>query len=99
MKHEIRNEAAQTVLVLREQLSFADRAPFEGLIPALLSGRKPVCVELSGLDYMDSSGLGTLLTLRDAALKNGLNVTLRAPQGDVKELLSLSCFDTLFRID
>lgn len=99
MKHEIRTEAASTVLHMREQLSFADRSAFDGLIPSLLSPGKAVTVDLSGLDYMDSSGLGMLLTLRDAAQKKGGNVSLRSPRGDVRELLTLSCFETLFKID
>jgi anti-anti-sigma factor len=99
MKYEILDEGGKAVLSLREQLTFTDRSSFDGLIPQLLRSAKTVVVDLKNLDYMDSAGLGMLLTLRDKADKAGTSVVLRQPKGDVKELLKLSCFDTLFTID
>ncbi len=100
MKYELSEESGKSILSLREQLTFSDRSGFDGLIPQILRNRaKSVVVDLKGLEYMDSAGLGMLLTLRDKADKAGASVTLRQPKGDVKELLKLSCFDTLFAID
>jgi anti-sigma B factor antagonist len=96
VKYEIKNESGRSALVLREQMTYADRQAFDQLVPGLVKQGMGIIVDMAHLEYMDSAGLGMLLTLRDQAEKAGLKVGIRAAQGDVKELLRLSCFDTLF---
>ncbi len=99
MKYEIIDGAAGPTLVVRDQLTFADRDVFDSVIDRLLARRSPVvAVDLGGLDYMDSAGLGMLLTLRDRADVAQAEVRLLHPKGEVRELLVLACFDTLFTI-
>jgi len=100
VKYEIIDEEAGPALILREQLTFADRDLFDGLIDKLLArGKRRVAVDLSGLEYMDSAGLGMLLTLRDRAERASADVLIRNPQAEVRELLVLACFDSLFTIE
>jgi anti-sigma B factor antagonist len=100
VKYEISDDETGPILVLRDQLTFADREVFDAVIDKLLARRrKRVTVDLSALDYMDSAGLGMLLTLRDRAERAGADVLLRRPRSEVKELLVLACFDTLFSIE
>ncbi len=100
MKYEISETSSRRTLALRDQLTFADRAAVDAVIPQLLAGNiRELDVSLERLDYMDSAGLGMLLTLRDRAGKANVQVRLIKPRGDVKELLSLACFDTLFTIE
>lgn len=100
MKYEIIDEDAGPALMLRDQLTFADREVFDTVIDKLMARqRRRVTVDLSALDYMDSAGLGMLLTLRDRAERAGADVALRRPRSEVRELLVLACFDTLFTIE
>jgi len=100
VKYEISENSGRTVLTLHDQLTFSDRSAFDELIPQLLrNGHTGVVVDMKDLTYMDSAGLGMLLTLRDRAEKTKAKVAIRGPQGDVKELLRLSCFDTLFAFE
>lgn len=100
MKYEIIDDHADTRLSLRDQLVFADRDAFEAIIDMLLARRKPrATIDLSGLDYMDSAGLGMLLTLRDRADRHGVEIRLRNPRADVRQLLDLACFGSLFAIE
>jgi anti-sigma B factor antagonist len=100
VKYEIADEDAGPTLVLRDQLTFADREVFDTVIDKLLARKgRAVAVDLSGLDYMDSAGLGMLLTLRDHAERAGAQVRLRRPRAEVRELLELACFDSLFTIE
>jgi anti-sigma B factor antagonist len=96
VKYEIKEESGRAALVLREQMTYADRQAFDGLVPGLVRQGRPIVIDMAQLEYMDSAGLGMLLTLRDQAEKAHQKVSIRAAQGDVKELLRLSCFDTLF---
>lgn len=100
MKYEISDQSGGPVLMLRDQLTFADRDAFDGVIDRLLvRGAGTAIVDLSGLDYMDSAGLGMLLTLRDRAERATVDVALRNPKSEVRELLILACFDSLFQIE
>ena len=100
MKYEITDDSDGPTLLLRDQLTFDDREVFETVIDKLLARkRRQVAVDLSALDYMDSAGLGMLLTLRDRAERAGADVVLRRPRSEVRELLELACFGTLFTIE
>lgn len=100
MKYEICDQADGPVLVLRDQLTFDDRDSFDGVIDKLLARRaRRGTVDLAQLEYMDSAGLGMLLTLRDRAERAAMEVRLINPKAEVRELLVLACFDSLFTID
>lgn len=99
MKYEIKTDGGKTVLHVSDQMVAADRGEFDGLMPRLFGGRPTTIeVDFQGLTFMDSAGLGMLLTLREQAERNGASVALVRPQGAVKEMLELACFDTLFPI-
>lgn len=101
MKYRIVDDGQGVALVLSEDLRFEDREMFDAAIDKLLArAPRQVVVEMSGLDYMDSAGLGMLLTLRDRlARANGGDAILRHPQGDVLDVLRLACFESLFVVE
>ncbi|WP_170294880.1 anti-sigma factor antagonist [Roseospira navarrensis] len=100
MHYDITTEDTATVLHLSERLVDSDRAAFETVLTRALSGKpREVVVDFAGLQYMDSAGLGLLLTLRERAQAQGTSVRLRNPEGAVRDMLQLSRFDTLFRIE
>ena len=97
MKYQISRQASRVVLSLSDQLTISDGAEFDAMVPKLLdAGSSSISVNLENLEYMDSAGLGYLLTLREHADRQHANVTLSKPFGAVKELLELARFDTLF---
>jgi len=99
VKHEIKTELDRTILVLSDQLVDADRAAFERVVAQVVgSGARTIEVDFAGLTYMDSAGLGLLLTLREQAEKSRAQVVLTNPTGAVREILELARFDTLFSI-
>ena len=55
-------------------------------------------VDLSETEYMDSSALGMLLMLREYAGGNNANITLRNCSQDIKTILSVANFQSLFNI-
>jgi anti-sigma B factor antagonist len=100
VKYEFADGPGGPVLVLRDQLTFADREAFEGVIDRIVrAGGRRAAIDLKQLDYMDSAGLGMLLTLRDGAERAGIEICLTRAKGEVKELLKLACFDSLFIIE
>ncbi len=100
MRYEFTEGPDGLVLALRDQLTFSDREAFDGVIEKIVrSGGRQAAINLNKLDYMDSAGLGMLLTLRDGAERAGIEIRLTRAKGEVKELLTLACFDSLFIIE
>ncbi|BBE50215.1 STAS-domain containing protein [Ferriphaselus amnicola] len=55
-------------------------------------------IDLSGVDYMDSSALGMLLMLRERAQAVNKKVTLSRPNHTVSQILDIANFAKLFPI-
>ena len=99
MQHNIKRDGNVVTLELRGQLTSKDRSAFIEMLPTLLGdGGVEVTLDLKDLVYMDSVGLGMLITLRDEADKKDATATIKNPTGDVKALLDMACFDRLFSI-
>ena len=53
-----------------------------------------VVLDLSGLTFMDSSGIGTIHMARRLAIKNGGTLVVSRPQAMVERVLQLTGLDT-----
>jgi anti-anti-sigma factor len=80
-----------TKVLCHGRLIAENSAELKSVVRPLLEGHGRIIVDLGGVSYLDSSGLGTLVGLKVSALKQGLcilefeNITPR-----VMELLKLS---------
>lgn len=66
-----------------------------GLLAAMQSGNNPVTVDLSECTFMDSTGIGALVTV----LRSGHRLVLLHPTEAVRRVLQLSGLDELVDID
>lgn len=97
MKYQISEKNGIATALVSGQMTFDDRAEADPLASGLMaSAPQRVVVDLSELDYIDSAGLGILLTLREKAQESGAVIAIAGMTGSVKEVLELACFDTLF---
>lgn len=55
-------------------------------------------IDMSSLDYIDSSALGMLLMLRDKARRAGKTVVLSGVQGTIMQIIRTAQFDKLFAV-
>lgn len=55
-------------------------------------------IDMSGLDYIDSSALGMLLMMRDRARKFDKTIALVNAGGRVREVIDKAQFDRLFKV-
>jgi anti-sigma B factor antagonist len=58
-----------------------------------------VVVDLSGVTFLDSSGLGAIVEIRRHAIEHGQTVMLRGPDDRVLRVLELSGIDSLFEVE
>lgn len=56
-------------------------------------------LDLSGVAFLDSSGIGTLVELRNVATDTGGQLVLRRPSDRTRRLLEITALDSVFRID
>jgi len=70
----------------------------ESLIGYIEKGHKTFLIDLSEVDYIDSSGLGTLVAIQKRALQNGGSVIIKGLKGLVKDLFELTRLTKVFEI-
>ena len=70
----------------------------ESLIGYIEKGHKTFIIDLGDVDYIDSSGLGTLVAIQKRALQNGGSVVIRGLKGLVKDLFELTRLTKVFEI-
>jgi anti-sigma B factor antagonist len=54
-------------------------------------------VDLDGVSFMDSSGIRTIVSARKRLLKDGGELTLRAPRPHIRRVLEITGLDTIIR--
>lgn len=99
MDYTIKNVGEEIYVELAGRLTFADYGSFKELTELFIENNPKNCLlDLSKLEFIDSAGLGMLLIARDKMrMKNG-EVTLKGAQGQVKKMLDLGHFDSLFKV-
>ncbi len=70
----------------------------ESLIGYIEKGHKTFLIDLGEVDYIDSSGLGTLVAIQKRALQNGGSVVIKGLKGLVKDLFELTRLTKVFEI-
>ncbi len=97
MKAHIDHNNQTTTLYISGNLTFSDRQDAIDLIPRLFeTGGRQIVVDVSEVGYIDSAGLGVLLTLREHAGENDAGFSIRGATGTVKATFDLAGFNKLF---
>lgn len=88
-----------TTMRFSGRFTFADHDGFQKVVTHISTARKgDVTLDLGGLEFIDSAGLGMLLMAREVAEEKGVRMVLRGAKGAVARMLEVTCFDTVFAI-
>jgi anti-sigma B factor antagonist len=107
MNCKVRQVDDVTVLDLTGRFSLGEAVAFgpgSGLVLSdtvrdlTKSGRKKILLNLAGVTYVDSSGIGQLVGALTSARKHGVELKLLRPNKQLLDLLKLSKLDTAFDI-
>ena len=97
MEYNLKTGPGGTEIVLSGRLTFDAHAKCRALIEELdkmESGRR--VIDLKGVDFIDSSGLGLILRIAESSKAGGCSVALRAPSdGQVAQLMKVAKFGEL----
>ena len=78
---------------------FSSHNAFKDVIDTIKdTDSKSVILNLSGVESIDSAGLGMLLISREESEKNDVLLTLSSPQASVDKMFRVSNFYELFNI-
>ncbi len=95
----ILNENNSVVVAIEDRLTYSDYGSFRQVTDAISQTERESCIlDLTKLDFIDSAGLGMLLLARDKSQEHHCPISLRNASGQVKKMIELGWFDSLFNI-
>lgn len=68
------------------------------IVPRINSSSKQVFLDLSGVDFIDSAGLGVLVGMKVSSNKNHARLAILSPSKEVSDILMVSKLDSIFDI-
>ena len=99
MKQDFNVGNGQVTVSLSGSLYVEEAAALrERLLDYIQSGQRNFVIDLKGVDYIDSSGLGVLVAIQKRALQNGGKVIIKGLQGTVKELFEMTRLTKVFDV-
>lgn len=97
--YEVRIVADRSILLVRGEIDLANADDFRERIESLLDeGRSPALVDLSGISFIDSSGVAALVAARGRADTAGIELVLVEPSAQTRKVLELTGLWTHFKI-
>ena len=98
MKLETRMDAKATVLALSGEVDLRHSPALRKALMELMLQRCHVVVDLSQVEYIDSSGIAGLVEAYQSARKNGTSFALAAISDPVRRVLQLARLDRVFTL-
>lgn len=99
MTFSIETAGAMTLVAVGGQLTINNRGEFkERVLARLADGDADFVIDFTEADYIDSSGLGVLVSLSKHIRDMGGRLTLAGLNEDLQRLFTLTRLDSLFDI-
>ncbi len=98
MNHEIKEESGAVIVALEGDVDLQSSPYARQVLLECVDRKKPVLVDLSGVGYIDSSGVASLVESLQIARKSGSNLILVAVSEGALRVLQLARLDKVFTI-
>ena len=98
MEHEVTDQGQFTVVSLKGEVDMQCSPMARKVILASLDKKKTLVIELSGVTYMDSSGVASLVEGLQMAKKRNLGFSLAGTSQPVMNVLRLARLDRVFTL-
>ena len=100
MKHSIKVSGNQATIFLNDKIYVRDASLLrDDLLEIIDQGVADLRMDLSGLTYIDSSGLGTLVTINKRVREKNGRLVLTGAQGLPLDLIKRTRLDRVFNIE
>lgn len=97
LKFETGKQGAETVVRATGRITVSTAAPLESAIRNLIAVGKCVVLDLTYVDYVDSTGLGALVGVYIHAKKEYCDLVIANPNPRVRELFNQSGLASVFQ--
>ncbi len=98
MKHEIREQSGAVIVSLEGDVDLQSSPDARKVLLECVNRKMPVLVDLSGVGYIDSSGVASLVESLQTARKAGSGLILVAVSEGALRVLQLARLDKVFTI-
>jgi len=98
MKHEITERQGITIIALKGEVDLESSPAARKLLLESIDDANRVLVDLSGVTYIDSSGVASLVEALQTSKKNGKGFALAAASEPTRRVLELARLDKVFTI-
>jgi anti-anti-sigma factor len=101
MAVDTRLDSASNTLTINisGRFDFGVHQDFRKATEQVSSDVKAIIVDMTRVDYLDSSALGMLLVLRDKVGESRAAVSIKNSKPDVRKILEIANFDKLFTLE
>lgn len=100
MKHSIKVSGNHAAIFLKDKIYVGDASLLrDDLLEIIEQGVLDLRIDLSELSYIDSSGLGTLVTINKRVKERNGRLVLAGAQGLPQDLIKRTRLDKVFNID
>lgn len=100
MKHSMKVSGNQATVYLTDKIYVHDASILRGEILEIIDqGVTDIRIDLTGLTYIDSSGLGTFVTINKRTKEKNGRLVLNGAQGLPLELLKRTRLDRVFTLE
>ena len=100
MQYKLNELDGKITVILSGSLYIESVAKLRGdVLQAIDQGKIHLIFDMHNLEYIDSAGLGVLITVQKRVRQKGGNVVIRGLKGDVRELFELTRLDKVFDIE
>lgn len=86
----------ETIVRGTGRITAATTELFQSTIRGIIPGTKRIVLDLTGVDYVDSSGLGALVSVYMAAGRAQCELELANPKPRVRDLLNITKLSSIF---
>lgn len=98
MKHEITERQGTTLIALKGEVDLENSPAARKLLLESIEDAERVLVDLSGVTYIDSSGVASLVEALQVSKKSGTGFALAAASEPTRRVLELARLDKVFTI-
>ena len=100
LKVSTRSQGGCVVMSLGGEIDLYTAPRLHGELVTLLSGDSPVqvVVDMSGVDFCDSTGMNVLLAAHRRAREQGGDLELAAPRPAVRKILQVTGLESVFTV-
>jgi anti-sigma B factor antagonist len=98
MKHSLKEERGAVVVSFSGEVDLEHSPQAREILLDQVGRKRRVLVDLSAVDYIDSSGIASLVEAFQKAKKAGTGFALAAPNPSALRVLELARLDRVFRI-